>query len=195
MLRRRARPERWALVEKRWRAADADGKAGSRLQREAEFFHANVREPGEPKLCAYCEAELGVSSPATIDHFLPRALCARLGLRELELSWWNLFPACALCNSTFKLEHWSAWLLRPDTEPVEDLVDVDVLTGALVARFGLSPVDRRRVRKTIRLLGLNSSERKAARRRVLGRLERGVDGEAEALATQGPYRFLARFAR
>jgi uncharacterized protein (TIGR02646 family) len=162
----------------------------------AQAFHRSVRAEGEPLLCAYCDGELRETSPETIDHFIPVSLARRLGLFELSLSWANLYPACVECNSTHKRDRWSVLLLRPDTDPVKDYFAFDALTGALYPSPEAPRLARARVRRTLRILGLNTEVRCQARLRLFKRLQRAATlGDRETLAEMaqgGPYRFIVR---
>lgn len=202
--RRRAAPGFWLEHEARWRAKGAAMRAGDALHgwrhergSLAQAFHHAVRAEGEPLLCAYCDGELRATSPETIDHFIPESLARRLGLFELGLSWANLYPACAECNSTHKRDRWSVLLLRPDADPVEDYFAFDALTGALYPSPEAPRLARARVRRTLRLVGLNTEVRYQARLRLFRRLQRAAAlGDRETLkemAQGGPYRFIARW--
>jgi len=169
----------------------------------AEWFHAEVRAAAEPHLCAYCDARLAISSPETIDHFVPEH-----AVRELGLSWQNLYPACALCNSTFKGKKWSCRLLRPDVDLIpaagESELDAffrhfyfDPATGTLSPAPGADPITRARVRLTLGVFRLNTTARCNARRDRWRDLLNAAkhpcdDGRMEQLASQGPFRFVAR---
>lgn len=202
--RRRLAPRYWLDFETRWRTKGAQLSAADALhgwryegRSLAQAFHRAVRADDEPLLCAYCDGELRATSPETIDHFLPTSLSRRLGLFELELSWMNLFPACVECNSTHKRNRWSIFLLRPDTDPVDAYFAFDALTGALYPSPEAPRLARARVRRTIRLVGLNTELRCQARLRFFRRLQRAhAHGDRETiaeLAQGGPYRFIARW--
>jgi uncharacterized protein (TIGR02646 family) len=171
----------------------------------ARWFHRTVRSADEPRLCAYCDAVLGEASPETMDHFLPEHAAPDLGL-----AWDNLFPACALCNSSFKRTRWSCRLLRPDRDLFRaeqgssDLDEIrrwfyfDPVTGALGPAPGVDPVTRARVRLTLGVLRSNDAVRRTARRNrwrdLLNAAKLPVDEERLAeMANQGPYRFVALF--
>jgi uncharacterized protein (TIGR02646 family) len=172
----------------------------------AQWFHRTVRSPDEPRLCAYCDALLGESSPATMDHFLPEHALWALGL-----AWDNLFPACTQCNSGFKRTRWSCRLIRPDhdllgraahedsdLERVQRWFYFDPATGGLSPAPGADPVTKARVRLTIGVLGLNDTVRRNARRArwrdLLNTVKDPIDEERLAeMASQGPYRFVALF--
>jgi uncharacterized protein (TIGR02646 family) len=158
----------------------------------ATCFHAEVRAPGDPRSCAYCDGPLAVESAETIDHFVPQSKC-----RQLALAWDNLYPACSRCNTVEKRAKASCWLLRPDVDPVEAWIDYDEQTG----RLGLAPevtdrATRLRVRRTLRVFGLNTTERNESRRRLYRTLEnawrRGDNDYVAQAVTDGPYRFVAR---
>ncbi len=148
-----------------------------------------VRAPSDPRACAYCDGSLTETSRETIDHFLPEST-----FPELALAWDNLFPACDRCNSTYKGARWSCRLVRPDTDPVEDLFDFDEQTGRLRPRARLVWAMRVNVRLTIRVFRLNEGARCRARQRVWQNMLRAA-GDAsiwEGYAREGPYRFVAR---
>jgi hypothetical protein len=187
----------WATRQRDW--ATLDPLAWEHLGRSLrEWFHELCREASEPQLCAYCDGELYVTARATIDHFAPRT-----SFQALSVTWWNLFPACDICNETFKRDQWSCSLIRPDVDPVDEWFDVDLKTGILrPAPEVTDPIIRARVRLTIVVLGLNSSDRCNARRLVVRNLENARKRDAEtmqrdhdtleAMAAKGPYRFVAR---
>jgi uncharacterized protein (TIGR02646 family) len=151
-----------------------------------------VRPRNDPHSCAYCDGPLTVESAETIDHFVPQSRC-----RELALAWENLYPACSRCNTVEKRARAACWLLRPDVDPVDEWIDYDEQTG----RLGVAPevtdrVTRLRVRRTLRVFGLNTTERNENRRRLyrmLGTAWRAGDNEYLARAvSEGPYRFVAK---
>ena len=194
---RRPEPSFWGEYERRW-LYEAGPRVDplhdwQRLGRTlAQWFHDEVRPPGEARNCAYCDGPLGAESPATIDHFIPKSRCRALGL-----SWENLYPACSLCNTQAKRTSGSCLLLRPDLEPVGSWVDFNPRTARLEPAPELTErVCRVRVERTLRVLRLNTTTRVGIRRRAyrdlqnawaLGDLERVVHA-----ATDGPYRFIAR---
>lgn len=201
--RRRAAPGVWLEAEAAWRSKCATMSAADALhgwrrggRTLAQLFHISVRVDGEPLLCAYCDGELRTTSPETIDHFMPERLARALGLFELGLSWMNLFPACVECNSTHKRDRWSILLLRPDADPVDEYFAFNALTGALYPSPEAPRIARARVRRTIRILGLNTEARCQARLKLFRRLQRAVvQGDEETLRELeegGPFRFLAR---
>lgn len=135
----------------------------------AQWFHETVRAEADDRTCAYCDQHLAVSSTDTIDHFVPVHACPGLGL-----AWDNLYPTCSFCNSTLKGPRWSWHLVRPDLDPVEEWLEIDWETGmlrpspTLVAHPGI----RRRVRRTIAMLGLNAGGRPKQRRDIRTALAR-----------------------
>jgi uncharacterized protein (TIGR02646 family) len=195
---RMSEPELWGEYERRW-LYETTGDTVDPLRWKhdqqhslAKIFHARVRPEGEPRRCAYCDGPLGVESPETIDHFISK----KRGGRTVTLWWDNLYPACTHCNSTYKREQGSCVLVRPDVDPVDQWFDFHEETGALAPAPELDRRTRARVRLTIRVLGLNATERCTMRRLLMrdlhtawkvGDLERIV----EALKL-GPYRFVAR---
>ncbi len=155
---RRPEPAFWGEYERRW-LRGAGPKVDPlhdwvRLGRTlARWFHDEVRPEREPHNCAYCDGPLGVESPATIDHFIPKSRC-----RELSLCWENLYPACALCNTQAKRTSGSCFLLRPDVDPVEAWVDFNPRTGRLEPSAELQDrLARARVSRTLHVLHLNGS--------------------------------------
>lgn len=91
--RRQPAPGPWLEIEAQWRKRGASMSASEALhgwQRDkqsiARLFHDSVRPEEDPRLCAYCDGELGPTSPETIDHFIPESTCRSLGLFELGLS-------------------------------------------------------------------------------------------------------------
>lgn len=84
----------------------------------------------------------------------------------------------------------------PDVEPVEAWFDFDEMTGRLAPAPEFDRQIRARVRLTIRVFGLNATERCTARKHFLRRLQndlrcRDIEDLTDAL-NQGPYRFVAR---
>jgi 5-methylcytosine-specific restriction endonuclease McrA len=101
--RRQPAPEFWAGKEAQWAERVEDWSRLDPLgwQHEnrtlREWFHSLCRGESEPPLCAYCDGALKLTARETIDHFAPRAR-----FQALALVWHNLFPACDLCNETYK---------------------------------------------------------------------------------------------
>lgn len=199
------RERRYLFATKRTPAKKALHKLQYRRRSLADWFHGEVRDPSEPHLCAYCDARLIESSPETIDHFVPEH-----AVRELGLSWQNLYPSCAQCNSTFKGTKWSCRLLRPDVDLLpgsgeEGDLDAflrhfyfDPLTGRLSPAPGADPITRARVRLTLGVFHLNHPSRCLARRERWKDLANAAKHPPDAarldeMASQGPYRFVARF--
>ncbi len=194
---RRPEPAFWGEYERRW-LRGAGPKVDPlhdwvRLGRTlARWFHDEVRPEREPHNCAYCDGPLGVESPATIDHFIPKSRC-----RELSLCWENLYPACALCNTQAKRTSGSCFLLRPDVDPVEAWVDFNPRTGRLEPSAELQDrLARARVSRTLHVLHLNATPRTVTRERAYRGLQNAwARGDLELVrcaAKDGPYRFIAR---
>jgi uncharacterized protein (TIGR02646 family) len=162
---------------------------GHQGQTLAHWFHQEVREEDEPPLCAYCDGRLGTESPATIDHFVPVSHAP-----HLALEWCNLFPACVVCNSTFKGPKLPWRVAIPDRDPVDQWFECDPETGKLRARPECSLVIRHKVRRTVLLFGLNAPERCQARMRIwkeIRNCDRTGDSDGiQSARTQGPYRFI-----
>jgi uncharacterized protein (TIGR02646 family) len=202
--RRQPEPSFWEAKERRWHDLAPGWGRKDPLndwhhdkRSLASWFHELVREASEPRMCAYCDGPLKEQSRETIDHFLPKH-----EFRELALSWHNLFPSCDRCNSKYKKERWSCRLVRPDTDPVDDLFDLDEQSGWLRPRADLDWPTRVNVRLTIRVFDLNEGHRVAGRKRVMQEMRNAWkrdpttlerDGSTlEARAALGPYRFVAR---
>jgi uncharacterized protein (TIGR02646 family) len=201
---RQPEPEFWAAKESQWRGLAPDfGKRDplndwSHQKRSlGAWFHARVRAPGEPRLCAYCDGSLTEQSRETIDHFLPRHV-----FPELALCWPNLFPACDRCNSEYKKTRWSCRIVRPDIDPVDTYFELDGETGWLRPAPHLDWPTRVNVRLTIHVFRLNDRHRCRARYRVLRDMRNAAKRDARSgerdrptlqeRAEQGPYRFVAR---
>lgn len=201
---RQPEPPFWNTKEEKWltpaparRERDPLNKWVHDKRTLGAWFRARVRAPDEPHMCAYCDGSLMEQSRETIDHFLP---CNEFP--ELTLSWWNLFPACDRCNSTYKRTRWSCRLVRPDTDPVETYFDLDETSGWLRPRAGLDWATRVDVRLTIHVFRLNDSHRCAGRKRVLNEMRNAWKADAttgardrptlKERAALGPYRFVAR---
>lgn len=183
--------ERWWLYEAGPKARPLhdkrlDGKTPS------DWFHELVRPTGAPRSCAYCDGLLRVETAETIDHLVPQSKC-----REMGLTWNNLYPACTICNSVEKGKRYSCWLLRPDVDPVEEWIEYDEQTGRLdPAPHVVDRVIRLRIRRTLRILGLNSTERREIRRKLFRMLltwwKTGENDSIVEAVKEGPYRFVAR---
>jgi uncharacterized protein (TIGR02646 family) len=202
--RRQPEPSFWEIKERRWQElapnwGDRDPLNDWRHQTRslASWFHELVRDASEPRMRAYCDGSLQEQSRETIDHFLPKH-----EFPEVALCWTNLFPACDRCNSAYKRERWSCRLVRPDTDPVDELFDFDEQSGRLRPRANLDWPMRVNVRLTIRLFRLNQPHRCEGRKRVWRAMQRAwkrdaptLDGDDSTLKEcidQGPYRFVAR---
>jgi len=152
-----------------------------------DWFHAGVRAPEEPSLCAYCDGLLGTQSPLTIDHFLPIS-----AFPLAALDWHNLFPACVECNSTHKRARYHREALRPDRDPVEQWVEFDAEDGRLRPDPRLDERTRARIRLSFMLFGLNRPRLRLARRRRWAELRKHADADDLQLdRREGPYRFIA----
>ena len=202
--RRRPAPAFWAEKEAQWASCAAEWRKldplGWRHENRTlrERFHELCREDDDPPLCAYCDGPLNVTARATIDHLAPRK-----HFQALSLAWHNLFPACDLCNETYKREQWSCAIVRPDTDPVDEWFDLDLITGRVRPSAMVDdPVIRARVRLTIGVFRLNAAARCKARRDVVRDLRNAWKRDAGTRehdrptvaerAAYGPYRFVAR---
>jgi uncharacterized protein (TIGR02646 family) len=192
-----AKVSQWASRSAAWATLDPLGWIHQRRPLR-DWFHELCREEGPVPLCAYCDGQLDVTSRSTIDHFAPRER-----FQALSLTWNNLFPACDLCNETYKRERWSCSLVRPDRDPVEEWFDFEPTTGKL--RPSAAVEDRHiraRVRLTIAVFGLNTPERCRARRGVVKDLQNAWKRDARTSehdrptvaerAERGPFRFVVR---
>jgi len=195
-LARQPEPEFWGDYERSWlhetHRPSVDPLQWVRKKRTlAKWFHRLVRPKGEPRQCAYCDGPLAIESPETIDHFIPKEAS-----RALRMSWPNLYPACSVCNSSFKKNQWSCARVRPDVDPVEQWFDFDPTNGRLSPAPELDRRTRWRVRVTIRVFGLNATERCTARKAHLRNLENALRcNDIETLMSlreRGPYRFIAK---
>jgi len=195
---RRPEPDFWGQFERRW--LHEAGGAGEPLRWKherktlAEHFHALVRAPGEPRNCAYCDGRLRGTTPETIDHFIPKK---GPGLAwKLAMTWTNLYPACSYCNSTAKRTSGSCFLIRPDVDPVETWISYDPDSGRIDPAPELARLERTRARRTLRVLGLNTTTRREERKRLFRELRRawsvGDNEYIEAAMREGPYRIVAR---
>jgi uncharacterized protein (TIGR02646 family) len=202
--RRQPAPLFWAMKEAQWakHAPDEWPRLDPlRLEHEGRrlraWFHEICREDSDLQLCAYCDGTIKLTSRETVDHFAPR-----VAFQALSLAWHNLFPACDLCNSTYKGEQWSCALVRPDTDPVDEWFEFDQISGAMRANAAIDdPIVRARVRLTIRVLRLNTADRCRARLHVMKNTQNAVKRDAmtgtrdrphaRELAARGPYRFVA----
>lgn len=213
---RQPAPRFWSEKERVWleRAGSVTASAalhGWLHERRslAWWFHHCVRPRTEPRLCAYCDGELGATSPPCIEHFVPVSRDRTLGL-----CWSNLFPTCTTCNTVYKRDAWVPEMVRPDLDSVGGWFTVN-WRGEIAPSAGLDDRTRDRVRKTIDLLGLNAKARCLARRQVFERaveLFEAIEGPARDAQAQapgrgqrlaalkrlmkllrgGPYRFVAR---
>lgn len=201
---RQARPSFWEEKERAFLQALAeDPGAEFRWPVHAHrslawWFHEKVRPAREPRLCAYCDGELGVTSPPSIDHFVPISRDPTLGL-----AWTNLYPTCTSCNTSFKRDRWVPEMVRPDVDPVAGWFTVN-WKGEVAPNGALDQATRSRITRTIDVLGLNAKPRCVARRQVVAlalreALETEPRGRALAklkrlmkLLRGGPYRFAVR---
>lgn len=125
--------------------------------------------------CAFCDGYLGITSPVTVEHFLPKSRFPRVAFH-----WGNLYPCCYLCQMS-KGEKFLHGLLRPDSPGYRfnDYFIIDYATGRLRPIPSLGKRDYRRAEITIDLYGLNSPARNAARLEALQEAEQpnAVAGE------------------
>jgi uncharacterized protein (TIGR02646 family) len=197
--RRRPAPGFWKKKEAEWLARTPRSTEPLRdLKHEkrvlAAWFHDECRQERDVRLCAYCDGSLTTASQETIDHYYPVHVA-----QLLALNWENLYPACNRCNTTNKGTKYSCGLLRPDVDPVEELIDFDLKTGRLRAAPGVSNNDRVRVLLTCEVLGLNAADRCSARLRVVQNVFNAKkpppDNEyLDAMVNRYEYRFVARRA-
>lgn len=202
---RQAAPGFWAAREQQLLAALHEAGARPRVlawQHEsrslADWFHASVRDPAQPRLCAYCDGALGETSAETIDHFFPQQRYP-----ELALCWENLYPACHYCNQIAKRSQGSCRLLRPDVdlqgEPALQAFlrwfELDPESGRIREAPTATRKMRARVRLTLRVFQLNTPARCQARkmrwRDLLNALKAGDEARIHEDVAQGPYRFVA----
>lgn len=195
---RQAEPDFWGQFERRWLYETAGAGDPLRWKHQmrtlAEHFHALVRPATEPRNCAYCDGRLRETSPETIDHFIPKkgpGMAWKLGL-----SWNNLYPACTYCNSTAKRTSGSCFLVRPDVDPVEQWLFYDPDTGSIEPAPELGRLDRARIRRTLRVLRLNTGTRREERKKLFRELRKAWNtGDHEYIAAasrDGPYRIVVR---
>lgn len=119
--------------------------------------------------CAFCDDGLLTSSPNTVEHFRPKHAKA---FPELAFVWHNLFPCCCQCQQ-HKREQFDERLLNPDAEGYEfhRYFLADYRSGAINPSPRASAEDQERARITCELYGLNTQERKIARRREFEKWE------------------------
>jgi uncharacterized protein (TIGR02646 family) len=164
---RQERPTFWAEKERAWPeglAVDPDAELRWPVHEHrslAWWFHERVRPRREPRLCAYCDGELGVTSPPSIDHFVPVSRD-----RTLALAWENLYPTCTSCNTSYKRDRWVPEMVRPDVDPVAGWFSLN-WRGELSPNGALDASTCRRITRTIEVLGLNAKPRCVARRQVV----------------------------
>ena len=116
--------------------------------------------------CSFCDAfPLMGSSKEPIEHFQPKS---DPRFHELAYVWSNLYYSCDCCQS-HKGEHFEDGLLQPDAPEYECLhyFEFDFTTGEMRPRSKAGDADRQRAEVTIRLYGLNESDRPKRRREVL----------------------------
>ncbi len=112
--------------------------------------------------CSFCEAfPLEGQSNEPIEHFRPKSK-----FHSLAYDWSNLYYCCEKCQSS-KGEQWSEDLLAPDAPGYRwsDWFEFDYTTGQLKPNTFAHSTSQERASVTIRLYGLDSSER--VRRRIL----------------------------
>ena len=130
--------------------------------------------------CSYCDGfPMGVLTERTIDHFFPRSR-----FPERAFAWDNLFLACHRCQSRKGQEH-DPLLLKPDvrTYRFEKFFIYCTVTGELQPNPSVRPKDQKRARASIALLGLNSPELRADRKRWFR-------NQAGRKQDELPYRFM-----
>jgi len=161
-------------------------------------------EPVSQGKCAFCESSLGVTAHREIEHYWPKS-----AYREKAFVWNNLFLACRLCNGAKSDQDHGGALVKPDEEEPESLLWLNLDSGKLEPRHGLSPGQVQRIRETIRLCDLNRGDLCQARLaqmklalRTLVRLKREGDSLSietrddlsGLLSSKQPYKFAVRFA-
>jgi uncharacterized protein (TIGR02646 family) len=111
--------------------------------------------------CAFCDGPLRAESRATVEHFRPKTDFA-----AHAYDWDNLFPCCDMCQS-HKGEKFDERLLKPDALNyyfVRYFV-ANYRTGEIEPLPGAPAADRERAEETIKLYGLNTAQRRKARKR------------------------------
>lgn len=134
--------------------------------------------------CAFCDGPLKVESRATVEHFRPKSTFA-----HFAFTWSNLFPCCDMCQSE-KLESFDERLLKPDEEDYSfgRYFVANYRTGDIEPLPGTTPEEQERAAETIRMYGLNSPERRKARKREWEFFLRERE-EADVLIDDYHYRF------
>jgi uncharacterized protein (TIGR02646 family) len=110
-------------------------------------------EPVSQGKCAFCESLLGVATYREIEHYWPKS---RYGDRVFI--WENLFLACRLCNGAKSDQDHGGALVKPDDEEPERLFWLNLDSGKLEPRDGLTGEQVRRVQKTIQICDLNRGD-------------------------------------
>ncbi len=109
--------------------------------------------------CAFCDRF--TVEPESVEHFRPKSDPRFL---HLAYSWGNLYFCCGGCQN-YKREQWDEGLLNPDADDYvfDRYFAFDFTTGALIPNPAASDANQQRADVTIRLYGLDSTERRRFR--------------------------------
>lgn len=110
-------------------------------------------EPVSQGKCAFCESLLGVATYREIEHYWPKSR-----YRDRVFAWDNLFLACRLCNGEKLDQDHGGTLVKPHDEEPEGLLWLNLDSGKLEPRDGLTAEQAGRVRETIRICDLNRGD-------------------------------------
>jgi uncharacterized protein (TIGR02646 family) len=165
-------------------------------QHQGQYVNLRLREPLSAMTqahCAYCDGSLEVTSPPTIDHFLPKT-----HYPELVYAWANLYLACVMCqkekarkfDSQINRVIYRDELLRPDElgYRFERYFLFNYQNGDIEPNPQGSALDQMRAKYTIHSLGLNEGGRPSSRKRTLRDFAK--EAAEEANLDDWPYRFL-----
>lgn len=136
--------------------------------------------------CAFCDGPLKVESRATVEHFRPKSAFA-----QFAFTWTNLFPCCDMCQSE-KRESFDERLLKPDEDGYSfgRYFVANYRTGDIEALPSAPAEEQARAIETIRMYGLNSPERRKARKREWEfYLREREEPESDVLIDDYHYRF------
>jgi uncharacterized protein (TIGR02646 family) len=116
--------------------------------------------------CAYCDGyPITSTGEEQIDHFRPKS---RKEFYGLVCDWDNLYLICSACNKA-KLAKWNKLLLKPDMPGYEFTLYFSYRTdtGQLIPNKAATSDKQLRAKITIKILDLNRSGARIARRRMI----------------------------
>lgn len=143
-----------------------------------EWILPTLREMNQEH-CSFCDGfPLVGTSTEPIEHFRPKSIP---GFYDQAYTWTNLYYCCEVCNSC-KGERWDNRLLAPDAKDYEFHLYFmyDFESGAIAPNPTASQEAQSQAECTIRLYGLDSTDKRRRRRLELRKWQKTNDGDIDS---------------